>query len=86
MTELLKQGQYAPMAAADQVVVLFAANEGYADDVELGDIAAFEHDLIRYVRRHLPALDDEIMSGKKLSPESLQRLRACIEEFKEKND
>ena len=86
MTELLKQGQYAPMAAADQVVVLFAANEGYADDVELGDIAAFEHDLIRYVRRHLPALDDEIMSGKKLSPDSLQRLRACIEEFKEKKE
>ncbi len=86
MTELLKQGQYAPMDAADQVVVLFAANEGYADDVELKDIAAFERELIRYVRRHLPTLDDEIMSGKKLSPDSLQRLRACIEEYKEKND
>ena len=82
MTELLKQGQYAPMDAADQVVVLFAANEGYADDVELKDIAAFEKDLIRYVRRHLPKLDDEIMSGKKLSEDSLRRLRECIEEFK----
>jgi threonine aldolase len=40
MTELLKQGQYAPMDAVDQVIVLFAANEGYADDVELEDIAA----------------------------------------------
>ena len=82
MTELLKQGQYAPMDAADQVVVLFAANEGYADDVALKDIAAFEKDLIHYVRRHLPKLDDEIMSGKKLSEESLRRLRECIEEFK----
>ena len=86
MTELLKQGQYAPMDAADQVVVLFAANEGYADDVALKDIAAFEKDLIHYVRRHLPQLDEEIMSGKKLSEDSLRRLRECIEEFKDKKD
>ena len=82
MTELLKQGQYAPMDAADQVVVLFAANEGYADDVALGDIADFEKGLIRFVRSQLPQLDDEILSGKKLSPESLQSLRDCIEEYK----
>ena len=86
MTELLKQGQYAPMDAADQVVVLFAANEGYADDVALKDIAAFEKDLIHYVRRHLPQLDEEIMSGKKLSEDSLRRLRECIEEFQDKKD
>ena len=86
MTELLKQGQYAPMDAADQVIVLFAANEGYADDVELKDIAAFERDLIRYVRQHLPDLEKEIVSGKKLSEDSLRRLRECVEEFKEKND
>ncbi len=82
MTELLKQGQYAPMDAADQVIVLFAANEGYADDVELKDIAAFEQDVIRYVRCHMPTLDDEIMTGKKLSPDTLRRLRDCMEEFK----
>ena len=82
MTELLKQGQYAPMDAADQVIVLFAANEGYADDVELKDVAAFERDLIRCVRHAMPELDDEIMTGKKLSPETLQRLRDCIADFK----
>ena len=82
MTELLKQGQYAPMDAADQVIVLFAANEGYADDVELKDVAAFERDLIRCVRHGMPELDNEIMTGKKLSPETLQRLRDCIGDFK----
>ncbi len=81
MTELLKQSQYAPMDAADQVVALFAANEGYADDIALKDIADFEKKLILHVRRELPELEDEIMSGKKLSPESLQRLRECIEGF-----
>ena len=82
MTELLKQGQYAPMDAADQVIVLFAANEGYADDVELSDIADFEKKLIRFVRSRLPKLDDEIMTGKKLDRDQLRQLRDCIEEFK----
>ncbi len=85
MTELLKQGQYAPMPASDQVIVLFAANEGYADDVALGDIADFEKKLIRFVHQRLPKLDDEIMSGRKLSGEALQELRACIEEFKQQS-
>ena len=82
MTELLKQPTNSPMDAADQVISIFAANEGYADDVELEDIAEFEKELIPYVNKHYPELHDEIMSGKKLGEESLKRLRATIEEFK----
>ena len=83
MTELLKQGQYKPMAAPDQVIAIFAANSGYADDVELKDIARFEAALIPYVNEHYPTLDDEILSGKKLSEQQLKKLRRVIEEFKE---
>ena len=83
MTELLKQGQYAPMEAADQVIAIFAVSEGYADDLELGDIAGFEKNVVAYVNRALPELRGEIMSGKKLKPESLSALRRCIEEFKQ---
>ena len=39
MTEVLKQGQYVPMSAADQVIAIFAVSEGYADDLELSDVA-----------------------------------------------
>ncbi len=83
MTELLKQPQYTPMEAADQVISIFAASEGYADDVELKDIARFEADLVPYVNRHYPALRGEIMTGKKLSQESLAKLRSVIEDFKQ---
>jgi len=82
MTELLKQPCYSPMDAADQVISIFAASEGYADDVEVRDIAEFEKALIPYVNKHYPALHDEILSGKKLSKESIEKLRTVIEEFK----
>ncbi len=82
MTELLKQGQYAPMDAADQVIAIFAAGEGYADDVELQDMARFEAELLASVNRTLPALHDAILTGKKLSAEQLSELRGAIEDFK----
>ena len=82
MTELLKQGQFAPMEAADQVVAIFAASEGYADDVELADIARFERELLDYVHSSYPEIKDQIMTGKKLSAEQLEKLRSVIAEFK----
>ena len=83
MTELLKQPQYCPMDAADQVISIFAANNGFADDVELKDIARFEAALVPYVNEHDPALHNEILSGAKLSRERLDSLRALIGAFKE---
>ena len=82
MTELLKQGQFAPMEAADQVVSIFAASEGYADDVELADIARFEKELLDHVHSSYPEIKDQIMTGKKLSAEQLEKLRSVITEFK----
>ena len=83
MTELLKQAQYAPMEASDQVVSIFAVNEGYADDVELKDISRFEKELVPFVKERYPQLEGAILSGKKLDEEQLKKLRGLIEEFKE---
>ena len=82
MTEVLKQGQYAPMSAADQVIAIFAVSEGYADDLELSDIARFESELIDYVNRSYPEFQDEVLSGKKLSAEQQAKLKECIVNFK----
>jgi len=82
MTEILKQGQYAPMSAADQVIAIFAASEGYTDDIELTEIARFESEVIDYVNRNYPELHDEILGGKKLNAEQQTKLKACIETFK----
>ena len=44
--DLTDQAQYAPMDAADQVVVIFAGSEGFADDLPLDRVAAFERELL----------------------------------------
>ncbi len=82
MTEVLKQSQYSPMSAADQVIAIFAVSEGYADDLELSDIARFESELIDYVNRTYPEFQAEVLSGKKLSSEQQAKLKECIVNFK----
>jgi len=81
MTELLKQGQYSPMDAADQVISIYAVNEGFADVVELKNIASYEKGLIPWVNGHWPELHDRINNGKKLNDDELKRLNALIAEY-----
>ncbi len=83
MTELLKQGQYAPMSAPDQVIALYAGGAGFFDGVELRDVARFEAGLIGFVHRRIPEFDEWVLGGKKLSSEQLERLRAAAAEFAE---
>ena len=83
MTELLKQGQYAPMEASDQVISIYAVSEGYADGVELKDIARYEKGLLPYVNSRYPELRKHIMSGKKLGDEQLGKLKKLIAEYTE---
>lgn len=80
-TEILKQPCHKPMDVSDQIVSVFAANEGYLDEVELSDVAEFEDKLIEYVHRRLPALKAQVLSGAKLSGETVEELRAAIENF-----
>ena len=83
MTELLKQPQYSPMDASDQVVSIWSVSEGYADKVELKDIARFEKGLLSLVHERLPRIDDIILSGKKLDEGQIKCLRQVVEEYAE---
>ena len=83
MTELLKQPQYAPMEASDQVISIFAVNEGFADSLEREDVSRFEAALLPAVHQKWPELEEIILSGRKLSKDELQRLREIIREFTE---
>ena len=83
MTELLKQPQYSPMEACDQVISIWAVNEGFADKVELKDIARFEKGLLAFVHERLPRIDDIINSGKKLDEGQISCLRQVVKEYAE---
>ena len=83
MTELLKQGQYAPMSAADQVIALYAGGAGFFDGVEPGDVNRFEQGLIPFVHARLPEFDAWVLSGKKLEKQQLEQLKAAVADYTE---
>ena len=56
LTELLRQGQYAPYAIEDQVVSVWAGTEGYFDDVPVDDVLRFEQELLDYLRHNSDVL------------------------------
>jgi proton translocating ATP synthase F1 alpha subunit len=49
LTEVLKQGQFAPMSLEEQIVVIYAATKGYLDKMAVSDIAAFEQTLLKEI-------------------------------------
>ena len=83
MTELLKQNQFAAMAVEDQVIAIFAANEGYADDVALTDMARFEQEVVSHVKLTMPELVSVICEGRKIPADMLDALRETLKSFKE---
>ena len=83
MTELLKQDQFAAREVEDQVIAIFAANEGYADDVDLADMPRFEREAVEYVKQAMPELVDTICAGKKIPADMLDKLRETLKSFKE---
>ena len=86
--ELLKQGQYQPLAVEKQVMIIYAANQGYLDDVPLDKVAAWEAAFHRFMEANHPEIGQEIVeksvNGKeKMSKDLLNKLNAAIEEFKQ---
>ena len=81
VTELLKQKQYSPMDAADQVIAIFAANEGFIDNIDIKSVGRYERQLIPFIHSSWPELAAIIDSGKKLSDEQRSKLRELISEF-----
>lgn len=82
MTELLKQKQYAPMSVAEQSLVLFAAERGYLEDVELAKIGSFEAALMAYVEREHADLMQQINQTGAYNDEIEGKLKGILDTFK----
>jgi F-type H+-transporting ATPase subunit alpha len=81
VTELMKQAQYAPMSVAEMGLSLFAANEGYLDDVPVNKVVDFEAALMAHFRSAYASDMDSINSNPDYNDEVEGRLRAIIEDF-----
>lgn len=85
VTELMKQAQYAPMSTGQMAVSLFAANEGYLDDVDVLKIVDFEHALQSYMKSSQSELVSKIDSTGDYDEDIANALHAAIKDFKANN-
>jgi F-type H+-transporting ATPase subunit alpha len=83
LTEILKQPQYQPMDVEEQVLVIWAATNGYTDDVAIEDVRRFETDLRKFVENSHPGLLAEINQKKSLTDEIKAGLKQLLEDFKD---
>ncbi|MCD6007312.1 MAG: F0F1 ATP synthase subunit alpha [Pseudomonadota bacterium] len=82
VTELMKQKQYSPMSVAEMALSLFAANEGFLDDVDVSKVLDFESALHDYMKSENAELLDKINQTGDYSDEIKQGLKSGVEQFK----
>lgn len=80
--ETLKQDQYAPYPAEEQVLLLYLATSRYLLDVPVKEVRKFNQEFLRYMKENASEVLRSIRETGKLSPESEQALKQAIEEFK----
>jgi F-type H+/Na+-transporting ATPase subunit alpha len=82
VTELMKQKQYSPMNLAELGAVLFAANEGFLEDIEIAKIGDFEAALLSYLKSEHAALVSQINEKGDYNKEIADSLKSALETFK----
>ncbi|MCP4388069.1 MAG: F0F1 ATP synthase subunit alpha, partial [Gammaproteobacteria bacterium] len=82
VTELMKQRQYSPMSVAEMAISLYAANEGYLDDVEVTRIVAFEDAMLGHIRSNNQAMLDKINEAGDYNDDIAAEIKQAIDDFK----
>jgi F-type H+-transporting ATPase subunit alpha len=83
ITELLKQPQYSPVSFTHEVMILFAAVNGFLDDVAVEKVRAFELGLYEFMDSNHPEIGAEVLEKMILSGELEEKMRAAIREYKQ---
>jgi F-type H+-transporting ATPase subunit alpha len=80
-TEILKQGQYSPLPVEKQILIIFAANNGFLDKLPVSDCRRYEKELYTYLDTHRADLLAEIVEKKDIKGELTDKIKAALEEF-----
>ena len=79
LTELLKQAQYSPLSEAEQVLSLYAANNGYLKDIEVDKVRSFEDYMHKYFHSNNENIINEINTKHALSDELLNNIKDLMD-------
>ena len=82
MQEILKQPQYQPMEFEEQVIVIFAGTNGYADGVPLEKMAQWQADLTRFMATSYPEIGKDIIAKKAISDDNRAALAKALDGFR----
>ena len=82
LVAVLNQPQYRPWPVADQVQVLFAATQGYLDDVEVAQVSEFNQSLLDFLKAQHPSIGASIAETSDLTDAVAEQLHEAIRAFK----
>ncbi|MEQ8457715.1 MAG: F0F1 ATP synthase subunit alpha [Sandaracinaceae bacterium] len=81
LVEILKQGQYVPMEVEKQVAVIYAATNGWVDDIEVDKVRQWEKEFLAHMEANGRDVLDLIRDGKKLSDDVKKGLERELKDF-----
>ena len=81
LVEVLKQGQYVPIVVEKQVVIIYAATNGYLDSLQVGQIHDYEQQLNDFIDKKYPQIFETIRTKKVIDDELKKTLKKALEEF-----
>ncbi len=83
LTECLKQPQYKPMDVVEQVLIIWAVSNGFADGVEVSHIRLFEDELLKFMKNSRPAVLQAMADKKAITDEIKEDLKQSLTDFLE---
>jgi F-type H+-transporting ATPase subunit alpha len=81
LTALLKQAQFKPMPVEQQVMIIYAATNGFLDTIAPDDVARFETEFLAFVAERYPDIPSAIEKEKALSDETTEKLKGAAQDF-----
>jgi F-type H+-transporting ATPase subunit alpha len=82
LVEILKQDQYVPLPVEKQVVIIYAATNGYVDHLPESALKRYEAELLRFIEHERPEVYRLILEKKQLSDDVKQALNSALDAFK----
>jgi len=81
LVEVLKQGQYVPLAVEKQIVIIYAGAKGYLDSLDVAKIGEYEKGLYDFIESKQPAVFEGIRTKKKLDKDLEESLKKALTEY-----
>ncbi|TKI69714.1 F0F1 ATP synthase subunit alpha [Sulfurimonas crateris] len=82
MVEVLKQPPFSPLSAEKQVLIIFAGNEGFLDDMDPSNVVRFEAEMYPFIEASYPQIFESIRSTSKVDDDTKALMLKALEEFK----